>query len=114
MGEIKVHSERMAWNISGGSYSLNLKAQIPIYNPNYLNVRIDGKMSMYFYDIEAGSKILKSMRIPPRSNPHRLEVVVDASNLPTEYILTILTQCSSFPRRLVFFLKGSFKTKYLS
>ncbi len=38
MGEIKVHSERMAWNISGGSYSLNLKAQIPIYNPNYLNV----------------------------------------------------------------------------
>jgi len=38
LGEIKVHSERMAWNISGGSYALNLKARIPIYNPNYLNV----------------------------------------------------------------------------
>ena len=38
LGEIKVHSERMAWNISRGSYALNLKARIPIYNPNYLNV----------------------------------------------------------------------------
>ena len=36
-----------------------------------------------------------------------LEVVVDASNVPGEYALTILSECAAFPRRLVFFLKGS-------
>ena len=35
-----------------------------------------------------------------------LEVVVDASNVPGEYALTILSECAAFPRRLVFFLKG--------
>lgn len=114
LGEIMVHSERMAWNISGGSYALNLKAQIPIYNPNYLAVRVDGTMSMFFYDIEAGTKILNSTKIPPRSNPHMLDAVVDASNLPTEYVLTILTQCSSFPRKLIFFLRGNFSIRYLT
>jgi len=49
----------------------------------HLQVRVNGKMSMYFYDIEAGSKILNSTRIPPRSSPHMLNAVVDASNLPT-------------------------------
>jgi hypothetical protein len=34
-------------------------------------------------------------------------VVVDASNVPGEYALTILSECAAFPRRLVFFLKGS-------
>lgn len=36
-----------------------------------------------------------------------LEVTVDASNVPGEYALTILSECAAFPRRLVFFLKGS-------
>ena len=48
-----------------------------------MQVRIDGKLSMYFYDIEAGTHTLKSTRIPPRSSPHMLDAVVDASNVPT-------------------------------
>ncbi len=32
---------------------------------------------------------------------------MDASNVPGEYALTILSECAAFPRRLVFFLKGS-------
>ena len=31
---------------------------------------------------------------------------MDASNVPGEYALTILSECAAFPRRLVFFLKG--------
>lgn len=46
-------------------------------------MRIDGALSMFFYDIEAGSESLNSTRIPPRSNPHMINAVVDASNLPT-------------------------------
>ena len=38
-GEIDIHSDRMSWNTSKGTYQLNLLAHIPIYNPNYLNVR---------------------------------------------------------------------------
>ena len=33
-------------------------------------------------------------------------MTVDASNVPNEYALAILSECMTFPRRLVFFLKG--------
>ena len=36
-----------------------------------------------------------------------VQAVVDASNVPGEYALTILSECAAFPRRLVFFLKGN-------
>lgn len=45
--------------------------------------------------------------------PQILEVVVDASNVPGEYALTILSECAAFPRRLVFFLKGSLTVRAL-
>ena len=41
-----------------------------------------------------------------------LEVVVDASNVPGEYALTILSECAAFPRRLVFFLKGQLEVSF--
>ena len=41
-----------------------------------------------------------------------LEVVVDASNVPGEYALTILSECAAFPRRLVFFLKGQLEVRF--
>ena len=37
-----------------------------------------------------------------------MQLVVDASNVPSKYILTILSECATFPRRLIFFVKGSF------
>lgn len=40
-----------------------------------------------------------------------MEVVVDASNVPGEYALTILSECAAFPRRLVFFLKGQLEVR---
>ena len=46
-------------------------------------VRVSGELSISFYDIVAGTKILKPVKIPARSSPHHIEVDVDASNLPT-------------------------------
>ncbi len=33
-------------------------------------------------------------------------MAIDASDVPSDYILAILSQCSTFPETLIFFLKG--------
>jgi len=38
-------------------------------------------------------------------------VSIDASDVPSEYALTILSECAAFPRRLVFFLKGTLSVR---
>lgn len=68
---------------------------------------VEGKLSVYFYDTEAGMQKIKALKVAPRSSPETLEVTVDASNVPNEYALTILSECAAFPRRLIFFLKGA-------
>lgn len=40
-----------------------------------------------------------------------VEVNIDASDVPSEYALTILSECAAFPRRLVFFLKGTLSVR---
>lgn len=42
-----------------------------------------------------------------------LELEIDASEVPSEYILAILTQCSTFPEELIFFLKGDLEARFL-
>lgn len=42
-----------------------------------------------------------------------LSVGIDASDVPPEYILSILSQCSTFPEVLVFFLKGRLTSRFL-
>ena len=42
-----------------------------------------------------------------------VEVNIDASDVPSEYALTILSECAAFPRRLVFFLKGTLSVRML-
>lgn len=42
------------------------------------------------------------------------QVTVDASNVPNEYALAILSECMTFPRRLVFFLKGYLTVRWPS
>lgn len=37
-GAIEIESEHMSWNISKGTYQLNLQAHILVNNPNYVNV----------------------------------------------------------------------------
>lgn len=40
LGGITVETEHRHWNFSEHTYQLNLIAQIPVYNPNYLSVSI--------------------------------------------------------------------------
>ena len=41
-----------------------------------------------------------------------LHVEIDASDVPADYILSILSQCSTFPEVLIFFLKGHLTARY--
>lgn len=105
-GAIEIESEHMSWNISKGTYQLNLQAHILVNNPNYVNAQVEGQLKVFFYDTEAGAKNISSIVVPARSTLYSLDVVVDASNVPNRYAVTILSECAAFPRRLVFFLKG--------
>ncbi|CAK0787577.1 hypothetical protein CVIRNUC_010799 [Coccomyxa viridis] len=110
-GEIDIQSDHMSWNTTKGTYQLNLLARIPIKNPNFLNGKVSGQLKVFFYDTEAGSRDVGPVVVPARASPQVLEVVVDASNVPGEYALTILSECAAFPRRLVFFLKGQLEVR---
>jgi len=106
-GDFSMKAESLAWNESKEAYTLTLNSSIPIYNPNFFPVYIQGSIKVLFYDAEAGSKVLKEpIRIPPRSSPFLLEDKIDASGVPSDYILSILSQCSTFPHVLTFFIQG--------
>lgn len=111
-GEIHVQSDRMSWNTTKGTYQLNLMAKLPVFNPNYLEATVHGTLKVLFYDAEAGSEEIKPMRVAARSSAE-LTVYVDASNVPSAYALTILSQCGTFPKRVIFFIKGHLTAQYL-
>ncbi|DBB18697.1 hypothetical protein WJX82_008928 [Trebouxia sp. C0006] len=116
VGEVELQSDHMSWNTTKGTYQLKLLAKIPIYNPNYMKARIKGSLKVFFYDTEAGVTQVEQVFARPRAlakSPYMLELVVDASNVPSKYILTILSECATFPRRLIFFVKGSFGAHFL-
>ena len=49
---------------------------------------------------------MPSIPTPHHNTPQSLGVAIDASDVPSDYILAILSQCSTFPEVLIFFLKG--------
>eukprot|EP00891_Asterochloris_glomerata_P001521 jgi/Astpho2/1521/Aster-05397 len=112
-GEIDIQSDKMSWNTTKKTYQLKLLARVPIFNPNYLRARLDGDLRVYFYDTEAGITNITDVHVASRANPYILEIVVDASNVPSKYVFTILSECVAFPRRLIFFLKGHLTAHYL-
>lgn len=114
-GEVHVRANRMSWNTTKSTYQLKLEVQLPIYNPNYLpfGTSVEGDIKVYFYSTEAGKKQLDPIALPPRQNPTMVEFSLDASDVPSDYILAILTQCSTFPEQLIFFLKGRLEAKHM-
>ncbi|KAK2078213.1 hypothetical protein QBZ16_004081 [Prototheca wickerhamii] len=111
-GEVFIRPSRMSWNTTKSTYQLKLQATIPVYNPNYLKAYIEGELRVLFYQTEAGRQDIKPTRLRPRANPASLEVIIDASDVPSDYILAILSQCSTFPQKLVFFLQGDLTARY--
>jgi hypothetical protein len=112
-GEITVQSQQMSWNTTRGTYMLKLLVRVPIYNPNFLQVQLGGKLQAYFFDAVAGESKVKQVSLPARASPYTLEMLLDASNVPSKYALTVLSECAAFPRQLVFFLKGDLTAKYM-
>lgn len=89
------------------TYQLKLEARIPVTNPSYLPraSTIAGDLRVLFYKTQAGGAHIKTVQLPPRATTV-LHVAVDASDVPPDYILSILSQCSTFPETLIFFLRG--------
>lgn len=113
IGEVTVKTDRIAWNTTKSTYQLKLLARLPVYNPNYLTATIEGDLHILFYRTVAGRSQIQRLRLPPRAAPKMVEVSIDASEVPSDYILAILSQCSTFPEMLIFFLKGRLMTRYL-
>ncbi|KFM27945.1 hypothetical protein F751_5281, partial [Auxenochlorella protothecoides] len=107
IGEVCVRPSRMSWNTTKSTYQLKLLAMVPVYNPNYLKAHIEGELRVLFYNTEAGKQSMGSVKLPARSSPAIIDVTIDASDVPSDYILAILSQCSTFPEVLIFFLQGN-------
>ncbi|KAG2490223.1 hypothetical protein HYH03_011348 [Edaphochlamys debaryana] len=113
VGSIQVRSSHMSFNTSKSTYQIILTATIPIFNPNYLPVQVSGDLVVSFYDQQAGLTSLEPMQIPARAFPQVLTVDMDASSVPQQYLFTIYTQCFTFPERIIFFLTGKLKSRFL-
>lgn len=113
VGEISVKTDRMSWNTTKSTYQLKLLARVPVYNPNYLSAWIEGDLRVLFYRTVAGNGTIERTRLPPRASPQVIDVAIDASDVPADYILAILSQCSTFPEELIFFLKGRLAAHYM-
>jgi hypothetical protein len=113
VGEISVSADRMSWNTTKASYQLRLVATIPVFNPNYLRASIEGELKVLFYMAEAGRSVFEPVPLSPRALPKLVDIDINASDVPSDYILSILSQCSTFPEVLVFFLKGKLRARYL-
>lgn len=95
------------------TYTLIMDVHIIIYNNNYVDAFLSGNVTMRFYKVIAGSSAVGRTRIARRARSQEINVVVDASNVPFNYITTVLENCDVFPHELVFFLEGQFEGHYL-
>eukprot|EP00192_Tetraselmis_astigmatica_P013786 CAMPEP_0117693092 /NCGR_PEP_ID=MMETSP0804-20121206/26682_1 /TAXON_ID=1074897 /ORGANISM="Tetraselmis astigmatica, Strain CCMP880" /LENGTH=341 /DNA_ID=CAMNT_0005506595 /DNA_START=62 /DNA_END=1087 /DNA_ORIENTATION=- len=112
---ITIHSDEMSWNKTLRTFQLGLTAEIPIINPNYWKATLHGHLHVMFFDAETGSVEIEPTVVPPRAQPYEINVKIDASNVPSNYTLTIMEHCLGTlePQTLVFFLKGRLHASYL-
>jgi hypothetical protein len=192
VGSIGVTSPTMAFNGTSLTYRIDLVAEIPCHNPNWVSATLEGDVSVAYYDAEAGRGHAGPARVPartrtagmsgggeglrgeerapslrgallgtvgkrseqedddddrgreqdddgrggggrrppppppspapddpkrpgedrPKKRGHRhpppVRVHIDASSLPRRYSAILFSACFTFPRELVFFLRGNF------
>eukprot|EP00873_Tetraselmis_striata_P017923 jgi/Tetstr1/438187/TSEL_026787.t1 len=96
------------------TFQLGLEAELPIFNPNYLQTNVYGVLHIVFYDAETGVGEIAHKQIPARAHPSDIHVKIDASHIPQNYTLTIMEHCLGTlePRTLIFFLKGHLHASY--
>ena len=107
IGQVVVVPDAMTWDTGTSSYNVRLNVTIPITNPNFVPYHVHGNLQVLFYDALAGKTVIQETVIPWRSFSGSIYVQMDASSVPKKYILSILSQCSTFPHVLTFFLQGN-------
>lgn len=112
-GAIDIRSTKMSFNTTTSTYRIVLLATIPIYNPNYLEVAVNGQLNVSFYDHQAGTATVSVTPVKRRSNPEVLEVRLDVDRLPAKYTQVIYSQCFTFPRKLIFFMLADLEATYM-
>lgn len=83
--------EEMAWSADSGTYELDLSMSLPVFNPNFLPVRLHGDLQVMFYTSTAGSTKLEAV-VPSRSLPYNETVHVNAGRLDQRFLWTVLNQ----------------------
>lgn len=113
VGGITVASSKMIFNNTSRQYELRLAANVPVYNPNHFAATFSGRVNVSFYDQLAGSGHLEAQKVPKLSRPQNITLTFDASNLPSHYLPSVIEQCYTYPRKLIFFLTADFTAQYL-
>lgn len=185
VGSIGVTSPTMAFDTASLTYTIDLVAEVPVHNPNWVSAVIEGNLSVSYYEAEAGRATLGPARVPARTRSAGgwngagdedddednsgggggrdglgkgkegfggrgrgrqaeersedddddggkggdkgggdkgddgrskkgkrgyppLRVHIDASSLPRKFSPMLFSACFTYPRELVFFLRGSF------
>lgn len=62
VGTIEVHSTKMTFNSTTKTYRIILQADVPIYNPNYLKVRLNGQRLLLSERKGSGSWVVFAAR----------------------------------------------------
>ena len=108
---VDVRARSLEWNATSGTYSLTLDAALRLDNPNYLRARVVGRLDVFFYDGRAGGADVGPATLPARSKAQRVHARINASNVGAKYKLKILSDCSIFPRQLIFLVRGSVRAR---
>ncbi|GMH35753.1 hypothetical protein BSKO_03621 [Bryopsis sp. KO-2023] len=108
--QVNISKDIMTRTLS--TYTLVVDVGIPISNRNYLPVVVSGNVTMYYYQQMAGSSLVPKTTVGVRAE-EQVDVSVDASFVPMEYIAVVLRHCSYFPYELVFFLEGHLQLETL-
>ncbi len=92
LGALQVHSSQISFNTSKSTYQILFTATVPVYNPNWLPVRLSGTINVGFYEQRAGYTVIEPVDVPARAQPHVINIDLDANNMPQKYLFTIYTQ----------------------
>jgi hypothetical protein len=65
----QVISSEMLFNTTSLTYRIIVRADLPIYNPNMLSVKLSGQLNVSFYDQQAGWAQVQATTIDRRAAP---------------------------------------------
>lgn len=107
-----VETSEFSWNRTGSAYNLELSVQLIAQNPNYAHASLTGALSVYFFDMPAGKRILDDFLLKRRST-RNFSVEMTANQLDQSYRMTVVERCLATPHELIFFLRAEMDAHFL-